>query len=336
MTFLAMLFLPLCSFPDLEEKRQDFVLKTKKIEIPGYPIAFNPSIIRWKGELLMTFRVIPDRKNNFISYIGIVPLDDQFSPKGQPQLLEMRKNSTAPCRAEDGRLIVVGNSLYLVYSDNEDQKISKGGFRVYLAKIVYDGLRFSLENIEKLSKFEGESPEVREKNWVPFAYKNTLLLAYSISPHKIFCPIFGKGECLTIECTNPPLQWNLGELRGGTPAIKINEKEYLSIFHSSAIMPSLHSHGQSILHYFMGAYTFSTKPPFGLKRISPEPLVGKDFYNGPNHYRHYWKPGMVVFPGGLLIEDKFIWIAYGRQDHEIWVAKLDKALLLESLIDIAP
>jgi len=322
-------------FIDLEERRHGFVLETKKIEIPGYPIAFNPAIIRWKNMLLMTFRVIPDRKQNFTSHIGIVQLDDHFSPIGIPQLLEMRKDSKIPCRAEDARMIVIGDSLRLVYSDNTEPKISKGGFRMYIAEVFYDGINFTLDKIECLCRFEGESREVREKNWVPFNYEDTLLLSYSISPHVVFCPIFDKGECDTVAATNVPIQWNFGLLRGGTPAVKIGD-EYLSFFHSSIRMASLQSNGQTMLHYFMGAYTFSASPPFGLKRISPEPIVGRDFYNGPNPYKHYWQPGMYVFPGGILVEDDFIWIAYGRQDHEAWVAKLDKKGLLESLIDISP
>ena len=44
---------------DLEKKPQDFVLETIKISVPDYPHAFNPSIIRWQGRLLMSFREIP-------------------------------------------------------------------------------------------------------------------------------------------------------------------------------------------------------------------------------------------------------------------------------------
>jgi predicted GH43/DUF377 family glycosyl hydrolase len=330
---IAACFLAFFSFTDLEEKRHDFVLETKKIEIPGLPIAFNPSIIRWKDMLLMTFRVIPDRKQSFTSYIGIVQLDDRFTPKGIPQLLEMRKNSKVPCRAEDARLILIGNSLMLVYSDNVEPKISKGGFRMYLAAVHYDGVNFTLENIECLSQFEGESRAVREKNWVPFDYKGTLLMSYSISPHKIFCPFFGTGECETVALTKAPIKWDFGQLRGGTPAVKIGN-EYLAFFHSSIQMSSLQSAGQRMLHYFMGAYTFSSSPPFELKRISPEPIIGKDFYNAPFFYKYYWQPGLYVFPAGILVDKDIIWIAYGRQDHEIWIAKIDKKHFLESLIDI--
>jgi len=38
---------PLHALIDLDSMAQDFVLETKKIEIPGYPCAFNPAIVRW-------------------------------------------------------------------------------------------------------------------------------------------------------------------------------------------------------------------------------------------------------------------------------------------------
>src|SRR3990172_2038802 len=47
---------PSPSMIDLDLIDQDFILGTKKIEIPDHPFAFNPSIIRWQGHLLMSFR----------------------------------------------------------------------------------------------------------------------------------------------------------------------------------------------------------------------------------------------------------------------------------------
>ena len=110
--------------------------------------------------------------------------------------------------------------------------------------------------------------------------------------------------------------------------------EYLAFFHSSTYMSTVHSKGRVIQHYFMGAYTFAAEPPFELTRISPEPIVGKDFYKGREYTT--WKPLRVVFPCGFVFNDRFIWIAYGRQDHEVWIAKLDKKKLFDSLIPVRP
>lgn len=87
-------------------------------------------------------------------------------------------------------------------------------------------------------------------------------------------------------------------------------------------------------HYFMGAYLFSEKPPFQMTSISPEPIIGPNFYSGKKHQT--WKPLRVVFPGGFVYDDTYIWVVYGRQDHEAWVVKLDREGLINSLIPVRP
>ena len=87
-----------------------------------------------------------------------------------------------------------------------------------------------------------------------------------------------------------------------------------------------------MVHYFMGAYTFSPDPPFSITSMSPEPIVGEDFYVGPSYKT--WKPMRVVFPGGFIAAEKYIFVVYGKQDHEMWVVKLDKEKLLRSLIKL--
>jgi len=316
---------------DLEAVSQDFILKTVKIDIPGYPKAFNPSIIRWKGSLLLSFREIPDPKAMFNSNIGLIWLDEKFKPVGEPYLLETRSPENAiPSRSEDARLIEVYGHLYIVYSDNIDLKITRGGFRVFIGEIKFDGNKFSLHDIERLSIYEGESQLIREKNWVPFVYDHDLLLAYSLNSHKIFRPILGTGECETIADSKGLFDWDWGDLRGGTPGISLNDDEYLAFFHCSKDIPTLHSEGKTISHYFMGGYTFSKQPPFEIKRISPNPIVAKGFYTG-TVYKPYWKQVRAIFPCGLLVEGDFVWVAYGRADYECWMIKLDKKIFLNSL-----
>jgi predicted GH43/DUF377 family glycosyl hydrolase len=317
---------------DLESFAQDFVLETKKIEVPGYPFAFNPGIVEWRGRRLMSFRILPDSKQKYNSEIGLVFLNDQLEAASRPQLLSLRdENSTAPCRAEDARLITNGDQLLIIYSDNPEKKLSKGGFRVYVAELFYDGEHFYVDWVERLSQFEGESQHLREKNWVPFLYQDNLLLAYSLAPHLILAPrLDGSQSCDTASLSFFPHSWEYGTLRGGTPAIPL-EGNNLAIFHSSIDIETIHSAGEKMAHYFMGAYTFSREPPFAITAISKEPIVGKNFYHG-TVYTPYWKPIRCVFPCGLIANEDFIWVAYGRDDHECWIAKLDKKGLLNSLI----
>lgn len=335
------IFFALCAaYPfshiDLEEAAQDqgIVVETRQIIIKEYPHAFNPSIIRWRGSLLLSFRVIPDPARPFTSWLGLVWLDDDFQSVGPVQQLCMRsEQSLVPPRLEDGRLIAAGGRLYLVYSDNEDSVLGKGGFRMYVAELQVDGQAFVVKSVERLSSFEGNSEERREKNWVPFNYHGALLLAYSIVPHRIVRPLWGTHHCETFVSSESIINWDWGELRGGTGAL-LDGDHYLAFFHSSKRMVTAHSKGKEAMHYFMGAYTFSRELPFSITQLSKEPIIGKQFYNGAD-YKPYWGSVRVVFPCGFMADDDYIWVAYGRQDHEMWIAKLDKKKLYASLVPVA-
>jgi predicted GH43/DUF377 family glycosyl hydrolase len=315
---------------DLEQNKSEFVLKTFQIHIPNYPNAFNPSIIKWKNGILFSFRVILDEKLPYNSNLGLVWLDEEFQPLHEPQLLNTQiKQPQVPSRAEDGRLIVLGESLYLVYSNCVEEKISRKGFRVHVAEILYDGENFQLEDLEPILYFEGESSDKREKNWTPFDYEGNLFLSYSISPHLVFHPLKGTYGCETISLSPDTIDWPLGELRGGTPAF-LDKDKYLSFFHSCKKMSSVHSNGKETLHYFMGAYLFQKDPPFQITHINSSPIIGENFYIGSS-YTPYWHPVQAIFPCGFIQDDPFIWIAYGRQDHECWIAKLDKEGLMREM-----
>lgn len=339
MIWLLQLFLCLVSGMveagvNLEKSPSPFVLESKQIHLSEFPDAFNPSIVRWHGKLLMSFRNIGNPKDSYnSSYIGLVRLDDNFVPYGHPQILQLsQKGAFVPHRAEDARLIIVGGHLFMIYSDNEDPVITKGNFRVYIAELIEKNGHFSVLRKDKLVNFEGANPELREKNWTPFDYRSTLFLSYSLNPHLVFRPLIGKGKCETVASSSRPLPWLWGDLRGGTQTLQIGDR-YLTFFHSSLRMISEHSQGKEMLHYFMGACTFEGKPPFAITHVSPEPIIGLGFFTG-HVYKPYWGSWRGIFPGGFIFDDNSIWIVYGRQNHELWVVKLDKKGLLESLIPV--
>jgi predicted GH43/DUF377 family glycosyl hydrolase len=333
MIILFFILINYCIGIDLEDNAQDWIIESKQLHIPQCPYAFNPSIVRWNNRLLLSFRVVPNPKN-YSSWIGLIWLNENFEPVGQPQRLVFHASSKQPIysRPEDGRLITIGERLFVVYSDNEDAIISRKGFRMYIAEIEYRNNSFNIINKEKIISFKDNHLNKREKNWVPFNYFDQLLLAYSINPHRIVQPLWGTSHCEEFVETEHDLAWQWGDLRGGTQAIRDGD-HYLAFFHSSIIMKSMHSGDQEVPHYFVGAYTFDAEPPFELRAISAQPLIGRNWYNG-KEYKPYWKPIQVIFPCGLLVEDEYIYLTYGRQDHEMWVAKIDKKKMYESLIPI--
>lgn len=314
---------------DLNDFHQDFVIEKKRVIIPNYPHAFNAGIVRWKGQLLMSFRIIPNAKTPFQSEIGLIWLDDDFNPISEPQILDTRGPNLYPSRAEDARLLTVGDSLYMVYSNNVDETITKGGFRVFIGELVEKNGQFSFTHHQGLYDYEGASPSIREKNWTPFDFNHELLLIYSVSPHVIFRPIIDSPICETLYKSEKATPFDWGILRGGTPALDIGD-EYLTVFHSMKVMKSKQGGSKEIPHYYMGAYTFSKEPPFEITGISPEPFFCEGMYEGQT-YDRYWGTVLCVFPCGLLYDENYFWITYGRQDHEIWVLKVDRKKLLATL-----
>lgn len=330
---LSLLFLALtgqipAAVHNLETMKQDFVLETKNIIIPDCE-AFNPSIVRWNGRLLMSYR-IRHQTTKTTDQIGLVWLTENFDLDSPPMILERHEeNITNPSFAQDPRLIVIDNQLYAVYS-NTYPLCGKNVRRVVVGRIEYDGTHFAINNPDSILNFPGEDSCRKEKNWAPFAYENQLFLAYSIQPHLIFSHLYGSDICETVACTKSKFKWEWGKLCGGTPAEVVNNN-YLAFFHSVKSLVSVQSEGKMMTHYFIGAYLFDIAPPFAINAISPKPIVAHNFYRGKMYDTSTWKPLRVVYPGGFVYDEQFIWLIYGRQDHEIWVVKLDKEKLFKSL-----
>jgi predicted GH43/DUF377 family glycosyl hydrolase len=325
------------ALPNFEKYLPPFVLETRRLVIPGHEHAFNPSVIRWGDHMLLTFReisyVLPELPSAAVSNLYVVRINHDFELIGEPQVLELTDHNSIS-RVEDGRLVFTGGKLRLVYSDNKNNSLREGGYRMYIADLIEKNGQFTVGHHECLTEFDGVSPYRREKNWVPFDFFGYFLMSYSLSPHKVLYPqLDGSGSCITYALTHPSIVWEWGELRGGTPALPLDDQYYLSFFHSCDWMPSVHSYGQCTLHYFFGAYLFERMPPFQIKKISPEPIVGPNYYSGYD-YEPYWKPVNVVFPCGFVMDDQYIWVTYGRQDHELWVTKIDRHGLLKSLIHV--
>jgi predicted GH43/DUF377 family glycosyl hydrolase len=311
---------------DLEQQYAPYLLETKRLEITEYKDAFNPSVVKWDGKILMAFRI---RSENDLSQVGLVYLDEEFNVISHPVKLE-RDLSITESKLQDPRLIVIGNQLQIIYSDLvkvEKEKIR----RVFIGQVEIQGEHFFLRNAHPLIDFEGQDNNLREKNWVPFSFHDELLLSYSISPHKVFKPVRDDECCETVCSSNSKLNWNFGQLRGGTQAIK-QDGYYLSFFHSSIKLASIQSNSKMMIHYFMGAYTFDDQPPFKIRSISAIPTLGKDFYSKTDFKT--WKPLRVVFPCGLIEVEPYLFLVYGKQDSELWVAKIDKKSLLKSLVSV--
>lgn len=317
---------------DFGKKKQDFILEETQIKVPGYPDAFNPSLVRWHdGRLLMSFRA-RNPLTQEANLIGFVWLDESFKPQDKATLLTviggLRLKKT---REQDPKLVKVDDRYYLVYNNiYKDDDVEAR--RMVVAELNYDGCNFSIIDPQYLFRFQGDKQnEWREKGWTPFDFKGTLLLSYSLNPHRVLRPLLYSDECETIAETAFRSNWDWGNPRGGTPFLRDGD-HYFGFFHSYANIKTEQSKGEKISHYFMGAFMFDAQIPFAMTHISPEPLVGSTFYNAPEYPT--WKPLKVIFPGGFIFDEKHVWVVYGRQDFESWVVKMDKIALIDSLVPV--
>lgn len=256
----------------------DCIITTKKIYVKGYPQAWNPSLIRAKQGLLLTFRITPDSDNKNISYIGIVMLNEEFEPISEPWILNSRHFGAAPSQSEDARIFRSQDKIYIICNDNPHvtSPSRKHHRDMYVAELTYSNGKFTLGPAKMLFHKEHRKTIKWQKNWVPFEWGDSFLIGYSMIPHMILSPDSITGECTPKYCAPKVGNWKWGMPRGGTPAILV-DGEYLAFFHSSLFMKSVVSPNAPMWHYFMGAYTFSPNPPFQITSISPYPLIARDF-----------------------------------------------------------
>ena len=262
---------------------REYIVEDRRIILSEYPGAFNPSIVRWNGNILLSFR-ISNPANDMESFVGLCWLDEHFKQQKdtKPQFLKTELFTKAVLSsAQDARLLTVDDKLFLVYNDAS----ITGALlprRMYVAELNETDGQFEIVDADILHSYDGATTARWEKNWVPFDFEGNLLLSYSIVPHKVLYPVLGTSTCETIAFSMSNNLWKFGELRGGTPAL-VCDDEYLAFFHSYDAAGSR--------RYLMGGYTFSLDPPFELLSMSEKPI--------PTENR-------VSFPGGFLLSKKYI------------------------------
>ena len=79
-------------------------------------------------------------------------------------------------------------------------------------------------------------------------------------------------------------------------------------------------HSIGINTYFVGAFSFTSQPPFRITSMSPSPLLGKAFSSGWT----YKNTDFVIFPMSFLADEHFIDLTYGKNDRETWVLRLNR------------
>lgn len=331
-----LLFMPsfavtLSGFLHTIEPSKDIVVKTQQIILEDFPGAFNPSIIEVPEGFLLSFRYGPDlKKNPLCSYIGVVLLDKTFQPLQEPYLLNTRLvNYKVQSQAEDARLFRYRGSIYLIYNDCADvnNPTTKNRRDMYIAELIELDGSYVILPPQKLRSKKYYPQQYWQKNWVPFSWNDRLYVSYTLYPHEVLYVDLEKGLCDHFVTSTSSIKWDYGCVRGSSIP-EILDEEYFAFFHSGRVVASKASSNVTMWHYFVGAYTFFPKPPFSINKISKVPIVSEGFYTESDREKR------VIFPGGFVTDGEYIYLAYGKDDAEMWIATLDRAALKKSLVSV--
>lgn len=153
-----------------------------------------------------------------------------------------------------------------------------------------------------------------EKNWLWWIHDRQLHLLYKAAPWLVIQ--FGDRWSDRKEFKGNVVSWPNGEIRGGTPPVKVGD--YYWTFHHS----SLPWKGR-YRRYYAGALAFDAKPPFTPRLITYQPLLT----GSQNDPWAQHKP-LVIFPCGAVIRDGTWLISCGINDmRAAWVEIPHEALL---------
>jgi predicted GH43/DUF377 family glycosyl hydrolase len=278
-------------------------------ETPTGPIFpenfFNGSILHYKDRMLFCCRA--DQRPWFENIrLVVCELDFNFVPKTETIKFLNVGSDRGLFHVEDPRLFICNDSINIVYGD---------GYKVYHAVLNDDLSCREWKNITTFGLLGIAEHDIREKNWTPFEYDNKVAVIYSDSPRVIFFPYTGK--CVL---SNQSIEWDFGQVRGGTPAIKW-QGNYVTFFHSA-----LNDNSKNWFEgrtYFVGAYVFEPKPPFRVISMTKIPLMkGEIFPDNP-----IAPIVKAVFPAGVARTHDSFYVSMGLNDSCTGVLRISKSLL---------
>lgn len=312
--------------------RDEAVIETRRLVVPGHRQAYNPSLIRHRDGYLLSFRIRYHSWATFIkrvvnvktSFLGIARLNDRFEVCCAPYLLSLQSYSERDSdTAQDGRLIWFDDRILLFFNDYGSTG-NRSSCAIYVAVLVEKDGKLRPEGPARMLTYQKMGPI--EKNWVPFVADGELYLIYSGEPHCVLQPDVNTGVCKQIACTDTHTRWKWGTIRGGTPACPV-DGGFLTFFHSSEFLPAETIFGKKPSRsYAMGAYLFQESYPFAVSSISP-PIGSLDDY-AENRRK-------VVFPSGMVVDGDLIHLVWGKNDTRMCLSTLDKKKLLASMIPVS-
>jgi predicted GH43/DUF377 family glycosyl hydrolase len=273
---------------------------------PG--IAFNASVLRYRGRLLMAYRT-----GWAGARIHVCELGPGYQPAGRSTTLhDLARHPFANYGQEDPRLFVHRDALHVSYIGVIGNAKGWVTTRQLYARLGDD-----------LTVGAVHAPELvagqREKNWAFFDHEGALYAVYTVRPHTVVRVVGGKVE--EAHRTPNDLPWSGGLLRGGAAPVRVGG-EYYHFFHGKVELGS----AWPTARYSVGVCAFEAAPPFRVTRMTAVPLLTADPATRPaDQYCD------CVFPCGAVLENGKWVVGMGVHDRWCAVAEFDAAAVEERL-----
>jgi predicted GH43/DUF377 family glycosyl hydrolase len=265
--------------------------------------AFNSSIIRYQGKLLLAHRT-----GWMGSQIWIAELNEDYKPNGINYQLKLDTANSNYGR-EDPRLFVFRGKLHISFTGVKGLRRSKNITTRQLYVSLNDD--FGVDKIYTPDYCQNDSM-LWQKNWQFFEWKNELYCVYSIEPHVIL-KVNG-NRCSIASYSNGKFNWSGGHKRGGCPPILVNGLFY-HWFHGAVDIGSQWPTRQ----YNYSVYTFDPMDNFSIVHTNETPL-----YYADNKTRPPDQYCSVVFNSGCIFENNNWIISNGIHDRWNEIHEWDK------------
>lgn len=273
------------------------------------PGAYNPSLIRFRGRLVMAYRYHPTDSARTVLGIAELGEDLKVVSVETPDM-----NEDDHLSLEDPRLFIFKGELWMNYvvstwpnfpsSQSKNVKLSKP-----------DHWRISDKD-----QYWLPDRQTLEKNHCPFVHDEVLHIIWKSNlrdtdagEEQAWQVIYTPADKREMKSAAP--RWPYGEIHGGTTPLPFDGKT-ISFFHSKIMndMPP------TPWRYFVGSVLRRTIPPFDILAVSKKPILIGSEVGGDEGRKHFKKN--VVFPAGC-VEYKGTWIlSVGVNDSQCVLVKL--------------
>jgi predicted GH43/DUF377 family glycosyl hydrolase len=264
---------------------------------------FNASIIDHGSQRLLVSRRLNDmtRRND----LSIWALDRNLVPVHERPILFW--GDSPKLNREDPRVISTNGALLVSYAIFH---LPWTRFHVHQSLATVNE-RFQANNVIDIAYAKNAANHLGntgpEKNWCWFWSNDGLRCVYEPEPHIV---LEINQNTVAKEWITPGVKWRYGKARGGTPPV-LHDGIYWCFFHSVLEI----SQRAPRRRYYMGAYSFSAKPPFRVLRWTRKPLLAGSESDpfGPD-------APCCVFPCGAIQKDGEWLVSLGVNDcRNAWI-----------------